>query len=425
MHLAVTSDAPLAVVKYLIATLDEDDIWTTNGTGSTPLHLACMEGNVPVMNALLAVEGADVNLADGQRRSCLHIAIILGHLLMTKALLSLEHPFKPAIEQTGNQNNTSLHYACSNHQYNLVKVLLEHGANTNAKNKMKMTPNELANDEIIDLLFANKAKYMPKKIAVKPVAKNAKKSKAPAQKGKAKPKSKAKVKGKAKAVDSDGSEEEESDEESDEEEEEEESEEEEEEDASDEEEEEEDEEDEDEEEDSEGEEDDEEEEKTMTKSVKSDEDLFESVKVGCIPDLEGVIGSHDELKRNVNKIRDTESKATLLHAASKYGHLDVAQYLVEGAGASVDLKDEYGMTPLHYAVEAQQLLLVRYLVKYCGAKLDVKDNAGNVAIDLADEDEADDDENLEEICRIIQKSLNKPPSKRKLVKTPVIKKTLL
>ena len=83
------------------------------------------------------------------------------------------------------------------------------------------------------------------------------------------------------------------------------------------------------------------------------------------------------------------------------------------------------MTPLHYAVEAQQLLLVRYLVKYCGAKLDVKDNAGNVAIDLADEDEADDDENLEEICRIIQNSLKKPPSKRKLVKTPVIKKSLL
>jgi ankyrin repeat protein len=402
LHLAVMASAPLPVIKHLIDSVpDEDDVWATNGTGSTPLHLACMEGNIPVMKTLLAVKGADVNLPDGQGQSCLHISIILGHFLMSKALLALEHPFKPAMEQTGNQNNTALHYACSNHQYNLVKLLLEHGANVHAKNKMKMTPSELGNDdEIIDLLFANRAKYMPKKISKKPSA--PKKSAAP-------------KKGKGKVVDSEEEEEDDDEEEEDDDDDEDEEEEEEE----DEEDEEEDEEEEEEEEDSDEEEDEDED------KVKSDEELFESVKVGCIPYLESIIGSHDDLKRNVNKIRDSESKATLLHAAAKYGHLDVAQYLVEGAGASVDLKDEYGMTPLHYAVEAQQLLLVRYLVKYCGAKLDVKDNAGNVAIDLADEDEADDDENLEEICRIIQNSLKKPPSKRKLVKTPVIKKSLL
>jgi hypothetical protein len=47
-----------------------------------------------------------------------------------------------------------------------------------------------------------------------------------------------------------------------------------------------------------------------------------------------------------------------------------------------------------------------------------------LAIDLADEEEAEDDDNLEEICRIIQKSVNKPPAKRKLVKSPVISKSL-
>ena len=375
LHVAVTANASVPMIQYLAEILGPDDVWATDGTGSTPLHLACMEGNIELMNALLELEGADVNLVDGQGQSCLHISIILGHFLMAKALLSKEHPYKPAIEQTGSQNNTSLHYACSNQHYNLVKLLLEHGANVNAKNKMKLTPSELGNDEIIDLIFANKEKYLPKKVSS---VQNQKKN------------SNSEI---------DSSDEEECDSE------------------------------EDNEEDSNDSEDDDEDDVqggdiADSKTKSSDDDLFKNAKLGRISDMEKIIGRKEDLKRNVNKIRDSESKATLLHCASKHGHLDVAQYLVEGAGALVDLKDEYGMTPLHYAVEAEQLLVVRYLVKYCGAKLDIKDNAGNLAIDMADEDDAEDDDNVEEICRIIKKSLSKPPSKRKLVKLPVVDKNL-
>lgn len=146
------------------------------------------------------------------------------------------------------------------------------------------------------------------------------------------------------------------------------------------------------------------------------ESLFQFVEEKKIPSLEDVLGVYPDILRDVRVIRRASSKETLIHFASKLGHLDVAQYLVEGLGADVNAVDNENKTPLHYAAEAKQMILVRYLVKYCGALLDTRDVRGHTALDVLPSDSSD--ENVEEIKHIISKSLKKAPEKRMKVVIP-------
>lgn len=136
-----------------------------------------------------------------------------------------------------------------------------------------------------------------------------------------------------------------------------------------------------------------------------------------IPQLEEALGVTPNIKRDVQKIRDSESGSSLLHVACKSGHLAVAQLLVEGVGSDVNALDKKDRTSLHYAVLACRVLIVRYLVKYCGADLEIKDEDGKTALNMCNELDPGDS-NAEEISRIISKASGKSPEKRMKIVLP-------
>ena len=57
---------------------------------------------------------------------------------------------------------------------------------------------------------------------------------------------------------------------------------------------------------------------------------------------------------------------TALHAASKNGHWETAQWLIEN-GADINAKDMNGKTVLIYAAQKEQFALIPWLIEH-GAK---------------------------------------------------------
>ena len=104
---------------------DGQQVWP----GYTPLLLAIASFDPLVVERLLA-RRADVNATSGDGDRALHIAVtkdIPGQDL--RAILER----KPDLEARGSQNSTPLHLACVDRNRNAVRILLEAGANPNAR----------------------------------------------------------------------------------------------------------------------------------------------------------------------------------------------------------------------------------------------------------------------------------------------------
>ncbi|KAH6995650.1 ankyrin repeat-containing domain protein [Ilyonectria sp. MPI-CAGE-AT-0026] len=70
-----------------------------------------------------------------------------------------------------------------------------------------------------------------------------------------------------------------------------------------------------------------------------------------------------------------------LHRAIAAGNTEIVQLLLQ-YHASVEVRNQIGMTPLHVAVEHRNLPLIRILLQF-GASVDARDNNGRVALDVA------------------------------------------
>jgi ankyrin repeat protein len=78
-----------------------------------------------------------------------------------------------------------------------------------------------------------------------------------------------------------------------------------------------------------------------------------------------------ELQTNPAVVNLTDSQqATPLHAAARYGRVDIARDLL-ARGASVNATDPVGGTPLHYAVESGRSEMTELLIAH-GASVDAK-----------------------------------------------------
>jgi ankyrin repeat protein len=75
----------------------------------------------------------------------------------------------------------------------------------------------------------------------------------------------------------------------------------------------------------------------------------------------------DKKGAGINDI-DTNNR-TVLHYAALSGNLDLVQYLVEEKGADISASSRDSITPLHYAAHSGNLDLVRYLVDEKGADI--------------------------------------------------------
>ncbi|CAK9301967.1 unnamed protein product [Gordionus sp. m RMFG-2023] len=108
----------------------ENDILQGDEHGFSPLHWACKEGRINIVDLLL-LRGALINSTNMGDDTPLHLACSHGHLDIVKKLLHHRADFN-AINEHG---NTPMHYACFWNFLEIASELLNRGAHLNITNR--------------------------------------------------------------------------------------------------------------------------------------------------------------------------------------------------------------------------------------------------------------------------------------------------
>jgi ankyrin repeat protein len=133
IHKAV-KDQELEKIKTLLQA-NPQLIHSTDEWQRTPLHWACRINN-PELVALLLASGAKPNILDVNKISPLHSAASRGNIEAVELLL--EHGAE--MDVAGLSGNMPLHYAAWNGQTAMVALLLENGACLDCLNERNRTP---------------------------------------------------------------------------------------------------------------------------------------------------------------------------------------------------------------------------------------------------------------------------------------------
>ncbi|GBN05336.1 Serine/threonine-protein phosphatase 6 regulatory ankyrin repeat subunit B [Araneus ventricosus] len=104
--------------------------------GSTPLHLAVYSGQANVVK-MLNENGANVNIADYKNRTAIQLAAFHGKLEIVKMLSELK---TVSIHDKANDGFSLLHIAAQSGHLNIMKHLIEKGANINSENDAGTKP---------------------------------------------------------------------------------------------------------------------------------------------------------------------------------------------------------------------------------------------------------------------------------------------
>jgi ankyrin repeat protein len=157
IHEAVKND-DVTKVREMIKS-DPSLVFSKDEDGFTPLHLAAANGYKDMVDFLLAAK-ADVNAKDNAGSTPLHQAAAaeIQHRDIVEVLLA----HKADVNAADRQGLTPLHYATLANNLGLVGLLLNHGANANARdNKVGDTPLILAAAKgyrkIVEVLLAQGA----------------------------------------------------------------------------------------------------------------------------------------------------------------------------------------------------------------------------------------------------------------------------
>ena len=192
LHQAIKSKASFEVLKLLVD--NNSDVGARDNKYMTPLHHAAIYNSDPKLVTILMEKGANVNALDWQKMtplhyaarynadyklvslllknrasvlirtnnklSALHLAIIGGASIMVIILLLKYDDLNAAIYFSElNSRLTPLHYAVVHKSSpNLIRILLNKGANVNHKNMYNRTPLEMALEtsscfEVVELLI--------------------------------------------------------------------------------------------------------------------------------------------------------------------------------------------------------------------------------------------------------------------------------
>jgi ankyrin len=107
-----------------------------NGEFDSCLHLCCYYSFALTLSQLLTQENINVNSVDLCLNTPLHLACRQGHIGMVNTLL-----LKNAdVSALNNQSNTPLYLACKSGQLEVVSALLAKGASVNSQNSRGKTP---------------------------------------------------------------------------------------------------------------------------------------------------------------------------------------------------------------------------------------------------------------------------------------------
>ncbi|GFX74022.1 ankyrin-1 [Trichonephila clavipes] len=126
------------IVKILLKS--KAKINAVSNDGLTPLHLAALKGHTSVVKLLLENE-ANAKITDNENRNSVEIAVANGNVEVAKFLLQ-EKIFH--INDKGNCGFSLLHIAAQEGNLNVVKYLIDHGADVNSENDAGSKPIHIA-----------------------------------------------------------------------------------------------------------------------------------------------------------------------------------------------------------------------------------------------------------------------------------------
>lgn len=135
LHRTVCNGNTKKIRKLLVAGAAVNEKEETNGV--TALHLACLAGNVGAAGVLLEF-GADMSLLSHGGRTCLHATVENGGRKIVQFLL--QHGGTGIINTTDVDGLTALHVACNLGKADLVRLLLEAGADLESPDKLGSRP---------------------------------------------------------------------------------------------------------------------------------------------------------------------------------------------------------------------------------------------------------------------------------------------
>ena len=127
---------------------------------SNLLHKACLEGDLKTVKLLIAQDGLDINTKDHNNLTALHIACFRGFKDIAEELIAQNADINGAPSEKNNLE-TPLHLVSLNNNHELVKLLLENGADIDPKDNQGKTPLHYASwknsKEALILLLRNGA----------------------------------------------------------------------------------------------------------------------------------------------------------------------------------------------------------------------------------------------------------------------------
>ena len=106
--------------------------------GNTPLSMAAVTGNVPVLKQLLHA-GCNLNLAENNGATPLHIAAYQGHVAVTAHLISA----RCNIDQKSKDGSTPFNYSTSQGHEAISKLLIAARCNVDLQDKAGFTAQQL------------------------------------------------------------------------------------------------------------------------------------------------------------------------------------------------------------------------------------------------------------------------------------------
>ena len=125
-------------------------------SGWTPLQWACYKGHVDMVRVLVSEFKADMTVQTLIGNKPLTLAVINNHDNVVHVLLST---YKCPVNAKGQDGYTALHYSCKKGHVDIVKTLVKHKANVNARTDREDTPLTLAamnkHDNVVHALLSD------------------------------------------------------------------------------------------------------------------------------------------------------------------------------------------------------------------------------------------------------------------------------